>query len=175
MHTLYHEKYSKFISTTDAIRSIGQSVDLWSDASLDDLNFKMTRMERNTVLLEESPKQKLQQVVEKLTFKRLLHRLVTGLVELPSTLLALQGDRKYVLLMKDYLDVMKILTMHWNNSVVSAALLILFHNHEQENGEKEFGSCCGFGDRVIRRSELLGVSFIIVVPISSTAHLEALF
>jgi hypothetical protein len=72
-------------------------------------------------------------VVEKLTFKQLLHRLVTGLVELPSTLLALQCDLKYRLLMKDYLDMMKLLTVHSNNSVVSAALFILFHNHEQEN------------------------------------------
>jgi hypothetical protein len=45
MQTLvYHENYSKFISATNAIRSIGQSSDL-SAASLDDLNFKMTRME----------------------------------------------------------------------------------------------------------------------------------
>jgi len=107
MQTLVYENYSKFISATDAIRSIGQSVDL-SDASLDDLNSKMTRMEQNTVLLEDSLKQKRQQVVEKLKLKRLLHRL-TGLVELPSTLLALQRDRKYVLLMRNYLDTMNIL------------------------------------------------------------------
>jgi hypothetical protein len=92
----------------NTIRSIGQNVDL-SDASLDDLNFKMTRIEQNTVLLEDSLKQKRQQVVEnKLKLKRLLRR-STGLVELPSTLLALQRDRKYVLLMRNYLDTMNIL------------------------------------------------------------------
>jgi hypothetical protein len=99
MQTFVYENYSKFISATNAIRSIGQNADL-SDGRK--LNFKMTRIEeQNTVLLEDSLKQKQQQVVKKLTLKRLLHRL-TGLVQLPSTLLAsLQRDRKDVLLMKD--------------------------------------------------------------------------
>ena len=56
---------------------------------------------------------------------------------------------------------MKILPVHSNNSVVSAALFIMFHSHEQEN-EKEIGSCCGVGDRVVRRSELRGVPFAVL-------------
>ena len=114
----------------------------------------MTRMEQNAVLLEESLKQKRQQVVEELKLKRLLRRL-TGLVEeLPSTLLALQRDRKYVLLIKNYLDAMKILPVHSNNSVVSAALLILFHNRMRKKLKVVVVVGCGFGDRVVRRSEL---------------------
>jgi hypothetical protein len=65
------------------------------------LNFRMTWIEQNTVLLKDSLKQRRPHVVEKLKLKRLLYRL-TGLVELPSTLLALQRDRKYGLfMMKD--------------------------------------------------------------------------
>ena len=67
MQTFVYENYSKFISATNAIRSIGQNVDL-SDGRK--LNFKMTRIEeQNTVLLEDSLKQKRKQVVEKLKLK----------------------------------------------------------------------------------------------------------
>jgi len=110
MQTLVYENYSKFISATDAIRSIGQSVDL-SNEGLDKLNARMERMEVNTTLLEKELSQKRKQVVEKLKLKRLLARL-TRLVELPSTLKDLKKNSKYRLLMREYIDAMAILTQH---------------------------------------------------------------
>ena len=113
MQTLVYENYSKFISATDAIRSIGQSVDL-SNEGLDRLHEKMENMERNTRVLEEGLMQKRRQVVEKLKLKRLLNRL-TRLVELPETLKGMRIKCQYRFLMRDYLDAMSILTQHTEN------------------------------------------------------------
>ena len=84
-------------------------------------------------------------MLEKLKLKRLLHLRLTELEELPSTLLALQRNRKYGLLMKNYLNAMKILPVHSNNSVVSAALLILFHNRMRKKLKVVVVVGCGFG------------------------------
>ena len=61
--------------------------------------------------------------------------------------------------MKNYLDAMKkILPVHSDNSVVSASLLILFHNRI-----RKIGICCyGFGHRVVCRNELRGVPFAVL-------------
>jgi hypothetical protein len=113
MQTLVYENYSKFISATDAIRSIGQSVDL-SNEGLDRLHSKMQVVEENTRRLETSLSDKRKQVVEKLKLKRLLTRL-TRLVELPVTLRGMQERGEYRFGMRDYLDAMKILTRHTDN------------------------------------------------------------
>ena len=113
MQTLVYENYSKFISATDAIRSIGQSVDL-SNGGLDRLHSKMQVVEENTTRLETSLFEKRKQVVDKLKLKRLLTRL-TRLVELPVTLRGMQERGEYRFGMRDYLDAMKILTRHTDN------------------------------------------------------------
>jgi len=158
MQTLVYENYSKFISATDAIRSIGQSVDQ-SNEGLDRLHSKMTHMEQNTQLLEESLAAKRSQVVEKLKLKRLLHRL-TRLVELPSTLQDLQRRRLYRFLMRDYLDAMRILTQHSKNieslKNIEEECSVIVKHMIQEVGFKMWGWCGG--DFNVRRRRLLGAA-----------------
>jgi hypothetical protein len=113
MQTLVYENYSKFISATGAIRSIGQSVDQ-SNEGLETLRERMQRIEENAKLLESNVSEKRQQVVEKLKLKRLLNRL-TRLVELPKTLAKMKSEGQYKSFMRDYLDAMKILTQHTEN------------------------------------------------------------
>lgn len=113
MQTLVYENYSKFISATGAIRSIGQSVD-HSNEGLERLLDRMQRIEKNTQMLENNLSSKRKQVVEKLKLKRLLNRL-TRLVELPRTLERMKSEGKYRSFMRDYLDAMKILTQHTDN------------------------------------------------------------
>ena len=110
MQTLVYENYSKFISATDAIRSIGQSAHISND-KLQTLQTKMTRVEQNTQILEENLSEKRKQVVEKLKLKRLLNRL-KSVVELPSTLKSLQEQKQFKSMTKDYIDAMVILNQH---------------------------------------------------------------
>lgn len=158
MQTLVYENYSKFISATDAIRSIGQSVDL-SNEGLDRLHSKMTLMEENTTILEESLAAKRHQVVEKLKLKRLLQRL-TRLVELPSTLKDLQRRHLFRFLMRDYLDAMRILTQHSHNfeslKHIEEECSVIVQNMIKQVGYKMW-LWCG-GDFNSRRRRLLGAS-----------------
>jgi len=110
MQTLVYENYSKFISATDAIRSIGQSAHISND-KLQTLQTKMNKVELNTQILEENLSEKRKEVVEKLKLKRLLNRL-KSLVELPSTLKNLQEHKKFKSMTKDYIDAMVILNQH---------------------------------------------------------------
>lgn len=110
MQTLVYENYSKFISATDAIRSIGQSAHISND-KLQTLQTKMNKVEQNTHILEERLSGKRKEVVEKLKLKRLLNRL-KSLVELPSTLKTLQEQKMFKSMTKDYVDAMVILNQH---------------------------------------------------------------
>ena len=145
MQTLVYENYSKFISATDAIRSIGQSVDL-SNEGLDRLHDKMQVVEENTKKLENSLSEKRKQVVEKLKLKRLLNRL-TRLVELPVTLRGMKEKGEYRFLMKDYLDAMKILTRHTDNfeslKNIEGECGVIVKNMMEECGLKMWVWCGG--------------------------------
>ena len=145
MQTLVYENYSKFISATDAIRSIGQSVDL-SNEGLDRLHDKMQVVEENSRKLEDSLSGKRKQVVEKLKLKRLLTRL-TRLVELPVTLRGMKEKGEYRFLMRDYLDAMKILTRHTDNfeslKNIEGECGVIVRNMMEECGLKMWVWCGG--------------------------------
>lgn len=145
MQTLVYENYSKFISATDAIRSIGQSVDVSNDG-LEKLHEKMQVVEKNTQILETSLVDKRKQVVEKLKLKRLLNRL-TRLVELPVTLQGMKDRGEYRFLMRDYLDAMKILTRHSENfeslKSIEAECTVIAKTMMQEAGMKIWVWCGG--------------------------------
>eukprot|EP00592_Proboscia_alata_P007410 CAMPEP_0194355912 /NCGR_PEP_ID=MMETSP0174-20130528/3764_1 /TAXON_ID=216777 /ORGANISM="Proboscia alata, Strain PI-D3" /LENGTH=257 /DNA_ID=CAMNT_0039125385 /DNA_START=28 /DNA_END=798 /DNA_ORIENTATION=+ len=90
MQTLVYENYSKFIDATDAIRSIGRSVDA-SEAGLNRLRVGMERISNGTRTVEEALKESREKVAEKLRVRRLLHRL-DALLKLPATLRRLIGE-----------------------------------------------------------------------------------
>ncbi len=169
MQTLVYENYSKFISATDAIRSIGQSVDV-SNEGLDSLKVRMERMEQHTTTLEGELAQKRKQVVEKLKLKRLLTRL-TRLVELPSTLTDLRSrsrGHKYRFAMQEYLDAMSILTQYTGfeslNNIEVECTKIIKDMIEGEVGLKLWAWCGGNSRTATgrrRRSSVLGKSGIL--------------
>jgi len=84
MQTLVYENYSKFIDATDAIRSIGRSVDA-SENGLRRLAKGMEHIETASTSVDSALKHPREAVAEKLTVKRHLSRL-DALLKLPNTL-----------------------------------------------------------------------------------------
>ena len=84
MQTLVYENYSKFIDATDAVRSIGQSVDT-SEGGLARLATGIVQIESITKSVDDALRQSRSEVAEKLRLRRLLTRL-DALLRLPTTL-----------------------------------------------------------------------------------------
>ena len=84
MQTLVYENYSKFIDATDAVRSIGQSVDT-SEGGLARLATGIVQIESITKNVDDALRQSRSEVAEKLRLRRLLTRL-DALLKLPTTL-----------------------------------------------------------------------------------------
>ena len=84
MQTLVYENYSKFIDATDAVRSIGQSVDT-SEGGLARLATGIVQIESITQGVDDALRQSRSEVAEKLRLRRLLTRL-DALLKLPTTL-----------------------------------------------------------------------------------------
>ena len=84
MQTLVYENYSKFIDATDAVRSIGRSVDT-SEGGLARLATGIVQIESITRNVDDALRQSRSEVAEKLRLRRLLTRL-DALLKLPTTL-----------------------------------------------------------------------------------------
>ena len=84
MQTLVYENYSKFIDATDAVRSIGRSVDT-SEGGLARLATGIVQIESITKNVDDALRQSRSEVAEKLRLRRLLTRL-DALLKLPTTL-----------------------------------------------------------------------------------------
>jgi vacuolar protein sorting-associated protein 51 len=110
MQTLVYENYSKFIDATDAIRSIGVSVNA-NEEGLEKLSSGIQIIDETSRCVEDALGTLRDAVAEKLRIKRLLTRL-DGLLKLPSTLKhqILQGQ--YRLATKSYISAHAILSKH---------------------------------------------------------------
>ena len=84
MQTLVYENYSNFIDATDAVRSIGRSVDT-SEGGLARLGTGIVQIESITKNVDDALRQSRSEVAEKLRLRRLLTRL-DALLKLPTTL-----------------------------------------------------------------------------------------
>ena len=74
MQTLVYENYSKFISATDAIRSIGQSVDS-AESAMNKLQSTIDAVSNGATQLDDSLKHSRNDVKEKIRVKRHLQKL----------------------------------------------------------------------------------------------------
>jgi vacuolar protein sorting-associated protein 51 len=110
MQTLVYENYSRFIDATDAIRSIGTTVQA-HEAGLTRLGAAMQTIHDQSHAIENSLGTLRDTVVEKLRVKRLLTRLDT-LLKLPRTLRDQIAVGKYRLATKSYLSAANILRKH---------------------------------------------------------------
>ena len=110
MQTLVYENYSKFIDATDAVRSIGQSVDS-SEDGLKRLNEGMRNMEHLANKLDKALATSREAVAEKVRVKRHLTKL-DSLLKLPDTLNALINEGKYRLACKTHENAAGVLSKH---------------------------------------------------------------
>ena len=110
MQTLVYENYSKFIDATDAIRSIGQSVDS-SEAGLRRLRSGIGRIEEGTRAVDAALRRSRDAVAEKLRVKRLLSRL-DALLRLPTTLRTQINAGRYRLAAESHRSATAILGRH---------------------------------------------------------------
>eukprot|EP00566_Odontella_aurita_P004032 CAMPEP_0113600712 /NCGR_PEP_ID=MMETSP0015_2-20120614/42849_1 /TAXON_ID=2838 /ORGANISM="Odontella" /LENGTH=1196 /DNA_ID=CAMNT_0000508979 /DNA_START=68 /DNA_END=3658 /DNA_ORIENTATION=+ /assembly_acc=CAM_ASM_000160 len=110
MQTLVYENYSKFIDATDAIRSIGQSVDS-SKAGLARLRLGIDRIEAGTSAVDAALREKRDAVAEKIRVKRLLARL-DALLRLPKTLRTQIDAGRYRLAARSHMSATAILGRH---------------------------------------------------------------
>ena len=110
MQTLVYENYSRFIDATDAIKSIGTTVEAHQDG-LSKLSSSMQVIHETSHEIESSLGTIRDAVVEKIRIKRLLTRLDT-LLKLPKTLRDQIKVGKYRLAAKSYLSAANILRKH---------------------------------------------------------------
>jgi hypothetical protein len=110
MQTLVYENYSKFISATDAIRSIGVSVNAKEDG-MQSLSEGMKVIDEQTRQVEDELGSLRDAVAEKVRIKRLLSRL-DSLLKLPETLREDIANGNYRKATKSYLSAHSILSKH---------------------------------------------------------------
>jgi len=110
MQTLVYENYSKFIDATDAIRSIGVSVNA-NEKGLGRLSKGILVIDAKSQSVEDALGTLRDAVAEKLRVKRLLTRL-DGLLKLPKTLRQQMNNCRYRLVTKSYLSAHAILKKH---------------------------------------------------------------
>ena len=111
LQTLVYENYSRFIDATDAIRSIGVSVQQANEGNLSSLQGTMDKIQTTSREVEAAVGPLRDQVVEKTRVHRLLQRLDT-LLKLPSTLRQQINGGKYRLATKSYVSAYSILSKH---------------------------------------------------------------
>ena len=111
LQTLVYENYSRFIDATDAIRSIGVSVQQANEGNLSSLQGTMDKIQTTSRAVEAAVGPLRDQVVEKTRVHRLLQRLDT-LLKLPSTLRQQIQGGKYRLATKSYVSAYSILSKH---------------------------------------------------------------
>ena len=110
MQTLVYENYSKFIDATDAVRSIGQSVDT-SEGGLARLATGIVQIESITQGVDDALRQSRSEVAEKLRLRRLLTRL-DALLKLPTTLRTHIESGQTRLAARSHLNATAILGQH---------------------------------------------------------------
>lgn len=110
MQTLVYENYSKFISATDAIRSIGVSVNA-KEEGMQSLSRGMKVIDEQTRQVEDELGSLRDAVAEKVRVKRLLTRL-DSLLKLPETLQQDIANGNYRKATKSYLSAHSILSKH---------------------------------------------------------------
>jgi len=110
MQTLVYENYSKFISATDAIRSIGISVNA-KEEGMQRLSRGMKVIDEQTRQVEDELGSLRDAVAEKVRVKRLLTRL-DSLLKLPETLKQDIANGNYRKATKSYLSAHSILSKH---------------------------------------------------------------
>ena len=110
MQTLVYENYSKFISATDAIRSIGVSVNA-KEEGMQSLSEGMKVIDEQTRQVEDELGSLRDAVAEKVRVKRLLSRL-DSLLKLPETLREDIANGNYRKATKSYLSAHSILSKH---------------------------------------------------------------
>lgn len=110
MQTLVYENYSKFISATDAIKSIGVSVNA-KEEGMQRLSRGMKVIDEQTRQVEDELGSLRDAVAEKVRVKRLLTRL-DSLLKLPETLKQDIANGNYRKATKSYLSAHSILSKH---------------------------------------------------------------
>jgi len=110
MQTLVYENYSKFIDATDAIKSIGVSVNA-NEEGLGRLSNGIIVIDEKSQSVEDALGTLRDAVAEKLRIKRLLTRL-DALLKLPKTLRQQINNCQYRLATKSYLSAYAILKKH---------------------------------------------------------------
>ena len=110
MQTLVYENYSKFISATEAIRSIGVSVNA-KEEGMQRLSQGMKVIDEQTRQVEDELGALRDAVAEKVRVKRLLTRL-DSLLKLPTTLQQDIANGNYRKATKSYLSAHSILSKH---------------------------------------------------------------
>lgn len=93
MQTLVYENYQKFIHATEAVTSIGSSVN-GSQQALSELTQSMSAVEEKTIRIEEQLKDSRRAIAEKLRVKTQLESL-QSILKLPQTLYAYIGKKEY--------------------------------------------------------------------------------
>lgn len=110
MQTLVYDNYSSFIDATEAIRSIGVSVNA-NEEGLGRLSRSMKVIDEQTREVEDELGALRDAVAEKVRVKRLLTRL-DSLLKLPTTLQQQIGNGSYRLATKSYISAHSILSKH---------------------------------------------------------------
>jgi hypothetical protein len=110
MQTLVYDNYSSFIDATEAIKSIGVSVNA-NEEGLARLSRGMKLIDKQTREVEDELGALRDAVAEKVRVKRLLTRL-DSLLKLPTTLQQQIGNGSYRLATKSYIQAHSILSKH---------------------------------------------------------------